>query len=114
MNPEEMAQRFHEAYERLAPSFGYETRRESAVPWAEVPESNRRLMAATVAEAVGPLLAEVERLRGENAAYREVWRVLRDQSVIIAEDGAVFERIAKWTNAPSNTASAALEGKDGD
>ena len=71
MNPEEMAQRFHEAYERLAPSFGYETRRESAVPWAEVPESNRRLMAATVAEAVGPLLAEVERLRGVVGLLRE-------------------------------------------
>jgi hypothetical protein len=77
-------------YERKVEDFAAETRRADAA------------------------LAEVERLRGENAAYREVWRVLRDQSVIIAEDGAVFERIAKWTNAPSNTASAALEGKDGD
>src|SRR5690606_31383284 len=29
--------------------FGYETRRESAVPWDEVPEQNRSLMRATVA-----------------------------------------------------------------
>jgi len=28
----ELAQAFHEAYERLAPEFGYETRKESAVP----------------------------------------------------------------------------------
>lgn len=44
-----LARMFHENYERLAPSFGYETRRESAVPWDEVPEQNRSLMRATVA-----------------------------------------------------------------
>lgn len=47
---EVVARRFHEAYERLAPSFGYETRRESAVPWEDVPEANRLLMRAVVAE----------------------------------------------------------------
>jgi hypothetical protein len=41
-----LAQRFHELYEALAPSFGYETRKESAVPWEQVPENNRRLMVA--------------------------------------------------------------------
>lgn len=44
-----LAQRFHETYERLAPSFGYETRRASAKPWAEVPEQNRNLMIAVCA-----------------------------------------------------------------
>lgn len=39
---------FHETYERLAPSFGYETRRSSAKPWAEVPIGTQRLMIATV------------------------------------------------------------------
>jgi hypothetical protein len=48
--PEELARRFHETYERLAPSFGYETRSESAVPWDAVPEKNRRLMVAVCAE----------------------------------------------------------------
>lgn len=47
---ENLAQRFHETYERLAPSFGYETRKASAKPWAEVPEQNRRLMIAVCAE----------------------------------------------------------------
>ena len=47
---EELAQRFHEAYERLAPSFGYETRKESAKPWTDVPEQNKRLMIAVCAE----------------------------------------------------------------
>lgn len=43
-----IAAAFHEAYERLAPSFGYKTRDESAVPWEQVPEANRRLMCAVV------------------------------------------------------------------
>lgn len=37
-------------------------------------------------------------------------RVLRDPSVIVTKDAAVFELIAKWMNAPSNTASADLHG----
>lgn len=45
-----LAQQFHETYERLAPSFGYETREASAKPWADVPEQNRRLMIAVCAE----------------------------------------------------------------
>lgn len=48
--PEQLAQRFHEVYERLAPNFGYKTREASAKPWAEVPENNRKLMTAVCAE----------------------------------------------------------------
>lgn len=48
-----VAQKFHEAYERLAPAFGYETRKESAKPWAEVPAQNRELMTAVVAHLIG-------------------------------------------------------------
>lgn len=50
---EKLAQRFHETYERLAPSFGYETRKESAKPWSEVPEKNKKLMIAVCAELLG-------------------------------------------------------------
>lgn len=46
---EQAARAFHEEYERLALSFGYATRPESAVPWEEVPEPNRSLMIATAA-----------------------------------------------------------------
>jgi hypothetical protein len=46
------ARALHDAYERLAPEFGYETRKESAVPWDEVPEANRRLMVAAVEQAM--------------------------------------------------------------
>ena len=45
---EEIARAFHEAYEQLAPDFGYRTREASAKPWDEVPEQNRHLMVATV------------------------------------------------------------------
>jgi hypothetical protein len=46
-----LARTFHEAYEELAPSFGYQTRKDSRQPWERVPEDNKRLMVAT-AEAV--------------------------------------------------------------
>jgi hypothetical protein len=49
-DPEYLARLFHEAYERLAPSFGYQTRKDSAVPWAEVPEPNKSLMIAVARE----------------------------------------------------------------
>lgn len=44
----EIARAFHEAYERLAPDHGYQTRERSAVPWDDVPADNKRLMVATV------------------------------------------------------------------
>jgi DNA-directed RNA polymerase subunit RPC12/RpoP len=50
-----LAQQFHESYERLAREFGYETRKESAKPWSEVPESNRKLMTAVCSEVIESL-----------------------------------------------------------
>ena len=47
---EEVARKFHEAYEELAPSFGYETREESRVTWVEVPGNNKALMIAVVSK----------------------------------------------------------------
>lgn len=47
-----VAQAFHEAYEELAPSFGYETRAASAVPWDDVPRQNRDLMGAVCARLI--------------------------------------------------------------
>jgi hypothetical protein len=46
----ELARRFHEAYERLAPAFGYETRDASRKPWADVPANNKALMIAVCSE----------------------------------------------------------------
>lgn len=43
---EQIAQKFHEAYEELAPDFGYSTREASRKPWADVPDQNKSLMTA--------------------------------------------------------------------
>lgn len=48
--PEQLAQRFHETYERLAPDYGYKTREASAKPWDQVPDNNRALMTAVCGE----------------------------------------------------------------
>lgn len=47
MTAEQLAQLFHDHYERMAPEFGYTSRISSAVPWQEVPEPNKSLMIAT-------------------------------------------------------------------
>lgn len=55
---ESLARQFHETYERLAPSFGYQTRKESSVPWTDVPEKNKRLMIAVAVEILRQAPAE--------------------------------------------------------
>lgn len=69
-SPEDLARAFHEAYERLAPEFGYETRDRSAVPWDDVPADNRGLMVATAASVLDDLrrgvdLAQAGKVAGE-------------------------------------------------
>ena len=41
-----LARRFHDLYEELAPVFGYATRKDTAVPWDDLPRNNRFLMIA--------------------------------------------------------------------
>lgn len=90
---EEIARAFHEAYERLAPSFGYKTREASAKPWSEVPEQNRNLMIAVVESldlAPAAQLATMREQRDDNyeglkkkdatiAALRDEIRLLRER-----------------------------------
>jgi hypothetical protein len=112
-----LAQLFHETYERLAPSFGYETRKESAVPWDDVPEQNRALMVVVVGEVLDALLSELEQaeralndtrwtleaeaiaLRGAEARLAKVQADLEHCSVGWATDTAKLrdanERLAK-------------------
>lgn len=42
--PEMLAEKFHTLYEAFAPEYSYETRAESAVPWEDVPDQNKKLM----------------------------------------------------------------------
>jgi hypothetical protein len=66
---EQLAKLFHETYERLAPTFGYETRKGSAVPWDQVPARNKRLMIAVANVVELEFFSNAEdadgRLRGE-------------------------------------------------
>jgi hypothetical protein len=91
-----IARSFHEAYERLAPEHGYATRRESAVPWDQVPENNKKLMRAVVAEIIP---AEVVALRAELAEAHET-RELAIQNgahnVDVLHQQLVYEREEKW------------------
>ena len=58
---EALARLFHETYERLAPEYGYETRCDSAVPWEDVPEKNKRLMVVVAAVVTRSMESEIER-----------------------------------------------------
>jgi hypothetical protein len=60
IDAETLARRFHETYERLAPTFGYTTRPETAVPWEQVPELNRQLMIAVCQELLTDLRGVIE------------------------------------------------------
>lgn len=46
---EAIAKAFHEAYERLAPDYGFETPR-GPTDWEEVPEEDRSYMVAIISE----------------------------------------------------------------
>jgi len=59
MNAEQVAKLFHETYERLAPAFGYVTRKSSRLKWDSVPQKNRALMVA-VSQTVLNALLEAE------------------------------------------------------
>jgi hypothetical protein len=47
MTPENLAKLFHETYERLAPAFGWKTKKGCNVPFNRLPERNKALMIAT-------------------------------------------------------------------
>lgn len=47
---EDIARRFHEVYEELAPAHGWKTQKRSAVPWEEIPIENRQLMIDVVTQ----------------------------------------------------------------
>jgi hypothetical protein len=44
-----IASEFHRLYEKIAPNYGYKTRKASAVSWADLSVNNKGLMRAVVA-----------------------------------------------------------------
>ena len=73
-NAESVAKLFHEAYERLAPTFNYEARQETRVTWEEVPERNKRLMIAAAAEVLAVIMASDSESENEPSEVQHVAR----------------------------------------
>lgn len=86
--PEKLAQQFHETYERLAPAFNYETRKASAKPWAEVPDTNKKLMVAVCAEILQSRAAHASEQEFPEYAYvgEEAKRILRERRAAQSSD----------------------------
>ncbi len=97
---ERAAKLFHETYERLAPCFGYETRPESAKPWPEVPDNQRRLMAAVAYEVLGTLHAQAlaeKRARSDlNGAVLRAARELRNATRNLVREDEGPEARQAW------------------
>lgn len=70
MNEEikEYTLKFHNTYERLAPNYGYETRKDTKE--FNFNSNNGKLMYATVSEIISPLLQKLEQLEKENEQLR--------------------------------------------
>jgi fructose-specific phosphotransferase system component IIB len=87
--PEQMAELFHEAYERLAPEFGYETREETR---QFDPESkNGKLMIATCAAVIAHARPQIEAVARaaalEDAALKVLeWGPYGSQFQLMAEE----------------------------
>lgn len=58
MNAEQLAQFFHETYNRLAPEFGHRKRQAKAKPWTELSEPNKNLLTAVAREMLFTLYGE--------------------------------------------------------
>jgi len=95
MDARQLAERFHEVYERLAPSFGYETRTETRR--FDPDSKNGRLMIATCTELLQDALGggderqarfdSMERtLRGEIDSLKGVITQLRSAPLVARED----------------------------
>lgn len=77
----ELARRFHDTYERLAPSFGYETRPDTKTFDPESP--NGRLMTAVCGEVQSALIAENAALRAEQDDAVQVIEAEREDRELV-------------------------------
>lgn len=96
MNADTLARRFHELYEELAPSHGYETRVESRKPWADVPEQNKALMTAVCMRILGELASapsvpqpDIERAIARLTALRNTLRSTPVPGIEATLDGVI-------------------------
>ena len=99
----DLAKRFHELYEYFAPTSGYETRKDSAVPWGDVPHANRALMVAVCSEILHEffplaLLDELQGLREREGRVRALAKALLDELQGLRErEGRVRALAKSWS-----------------
>jgi hypothetical protein len=139
---EELAQEFHETYERLAPQFGYETREETrefdpcspngrlmiAVCGEVIVQARERANAAEVEisrlkEAMGAerdqRAADVVRLKKDMGSLRAAWNAHMERCTLDAEIQAeinalvpTFDQIHEWKNAPTGSTAALRDAQE--
>lgn len=81
LKSEDIARVFHEAYERLAPDYAWDTNDSTRVPFDELPSENRELMIHTVSEVMVTWMAE----RGSLIRYAEEgWALAASRDAEIA------------------------------
>ena len=117
--PEQLAHKFHESYERLAPYYGYKTKTESAKPWKDVPEENRSLMIAVCKEIIKFLVAQAP-LREAPLRLTSALQVILDLAqsatpIIVCAQIANIAKAALNDVAPLREAAQPIEiyGQDG-
>jgi hypothetical protein len=90
---ERIATRFHEIYERLAPDYGYETRKDTRE--FDPDSANGKLMVAVCNEVMQPLLDDKERLTAEVERLNTEVRQLDQQRISLVNEAKA--RIAQLT-----------------
>lgn len=80
MTPEELAQRFHEAYRRVSPRFYGTTA--TAPGWDEIPDKSREHLIAVCRDVLGEETDEVraENPKGEEVPDRETFKRAREEA----------------------------------
>lgn len=101
MTPEQLAIFFHETYERLAPSYGYETRKDTRAFDSE--SANGRLMIAVCGEVLPLFSDEIEQLRNEDEVHwktrRTLLRKIERLHAALAFARSVIKSGEGWTTA---------------
>lgn len=110
LSAEEIARELHDAYERLAPNFGYTTRADTRVFDPKSP--NGQLMQAVVTLVIVPRLAVIEQtenMRPQTSVEIEARKALRclyvELDASVAAD--VSTKVLAWTDRQANKLEAA-------
>ncbi len=94
-----LATRFHEIYERLAPAFGYETRKETRAFDPTTP--NGRLMIAVTDQIEAEKLIELEAVRKELVLHRDLFGAIATALIAAGwRDDEILRRVKEAAKAP--------------